>query len=300
MNADSSCGETTSDHARLWWIAIGLAMGPAVSNGLARFSYGLILPAMRDDLAWIYTQAGWVNTANAIGYLAGSVLALALVSRIGPARLFIWGMGLTALALLLSALSRDLWVLTLWRVVAGIGGAPAFIAGGAMASAIFAAHPARNALVIAIYFGGGGLGMLATAVALPPYLAWTGDAGWPAAWLMLGGASCAAFVPAWLAARKSPVPARATEQSPAGRLPLRALSPALVTYFLFGVGYIIYVTFLIAWMHGQGAGPGLIATTWGVMGIAVMLSQAGAELSTTLRFASEVDDDDDEVDASET
>ena len=38
------------------------------TNGLARFAYGLLLPAMRADLDWNYTQAGWINTANAIGY----------------------------------------------------------------------------------------------------------------------------------------------------------------------------------------------------------------------------------------
>jgi hypothetical protein len=48
--------------------------------------------------------------------------------------------------------------------------------------------------------------------------------------------------------------------------------PALVTYFLFGVGYIVYITFLIAWMQARGSGPGLIVATWGVMGGAVMLA----------------------------
>jgi predicted MFS family arabinose efflux permease len=272
LRDDDSPGAVPASGAALWWIALGLGLGPAVSNGLARFSYGLLLPAMRDDLAWTYTEAGWINTANAIGYLAGSVLALALVSRLGPRRLFVWGMALTALALVLSAVSRDLWLLSLWRIVAGIGGAPVFIAGGAMASAIFAENPARNALVIAVYFGGGGLGMLASGVALPPFLAAAGDAGWPMAWLMLGGAGAVAFVPSWLAARASPVPRQAETDAPAGLLPVWAMMPALVTYFLFGVGYLVYITFLIAWMQAQGAGPGLVATTWAVMGVGVMLS----------------------------
>ena len=37
----------------------------AVGNSL-RFAYALILPAMRDDLAWSYTQAGALNTINAV------------------------------------------------------------------------------------------------------------------------------------------------------------------------------------------------------------------------------------------
>jgi hypothetical protein len=39
------------------WVAIWLSLGPGVSNGLARFAHALILPAMRSDLGWSYTQA---------------------------------------------------------------------------------------------------------------------------------------------------------------------------------------------------------------------------------------------------
>ena len=120
-----------------WLIAVGLSLGPAVSNGLARFAYGLVLPAMRQDLSWTYTEAGWINTANAIGYLVGAVLALRFVATMGPRRLFIGGMVLITIALLASGLTRDFWLLSIWRVVAGIGGAPVFIAGGAMASTLF-------------------------------------------------------------------------------------------------------------------------------------------------------------------
>lgn len=256
---------------RLWWIVVGLSLGPAVTNGLARFAYGLILPAMRDDLGWTYTAAGWINTANAIGYLVGSVLALATISRVGPVRLFVWGMALTTLALVLSALTRDLALLSLWRIVAGIGGAPVFIAGGAIASSLFANDRSRNALAIAVYFGGGGLGMLVTALALPPFIAWFGDQGWPLVWLMLGLASFAAFVPSWLAAEAAPTP-DTQNGGPPKPLPVIAMLPAMATYFMFGLGYIIYITFLIAWMQAEGASVALISATWSVMGVAVMVS----------------------------
>lgn len=272
MADDATAAGTTENSARLWWIACGLSLSPAITNGLARFAYGLLVPAMREDLGWSYTEAGWVNTANAIGYLLGSLLALALVRRLGLVRLFVWGMGLTALALLLSATSRELWALSLWRVLAGIAGAPALIAGGALVSALFAADRTRNALAIALYFGGGGLGMLVSALALPPFLAWYGAAGWPLAWLMLGLAAAAGFAPSWLAARAAPLPAPGAPGAPVERLPLVAMGPAFLTYFLFGVGYLIYVTFLVAWMRAEGSGAGLVTASWGVMGGAVMLA----------------------------
>ena len=39
------------------WTAAALALGAAVSLGLARFSYALLLPPMRADLGWSYLTA---------------------------------------------------------------------------------------------------------------------------------------------------------------------------------------------------------------------------------------------------
>ena len=45
----------TTPYVRL---ALALALGAAVSLGITRFAYGLLLPTMRDDLGWSYTLAG--------------------------------------------------------------------------------------------------------------------------------------------------------------------------------------------------------------------------------------------------
>ncbi len=262
----------SAGNVRAWWTILGLSLGPAVSNGFARFAYGLILPAMRDDLAWNFTQAGWINTANAIGYLAGAILALVLISQVGARWLFIWGFVLTTTALLMSALTQDFWLLSFWRLVAGIGGAPVFIAGGAMASGLFGDDKQKNALAIAIYFGGGGLGMVATALVLPFMVDWYSNTVWPYAWLLLGAGSHLAFLPAYWAAIAAPEPGQSQKQEDRGRLPVLAMIPGLFAYFLFGVSYIIYITFLVAWMRGQGAETWLVASTWGVMGVMVMAS----------------------------
>ena len=264
--------ETSPSNARLWWIVVALSLGPAVTNGFARFAYGLILPAMREDLDWTFTQAGWINTANAIGYLAGAVLALAVIGRLGPRRLFIWGMALTTVSLAFSAITRDLWLLSALRIAAGIGGAPVFIAGGAMASAMFAGDRSKNALAIAVYFGGGGFGMVLTAATLPLFVDWFGPPGWPLAWLMLGAASWVAFAASHAAAAEAPVAAPPAPGQKRARLPVRGMTAILVNYTCFGFGYVIYVTFLIAWMRDWGASAQLVALTWGVMGVAVSCS----------------------------
>lgn len=64
-------------------LAVALSLAAAVSLGVTRFAYGLLLPPMRADLQWSYTLAGAMNTANALGYLAGALLSPALLRRVG-------------------------------------------------------------------------------------------------------------------------------------------------------------------------------------------------------------------------
>ena len=207
--------------ARPWLVLAGLALGVTVTNGFARFAYGFLLPAMKAELDWNYAQAGWLNTANALGYIAGAVLTMVLIRRISPSRLFAFGLITTTLALLVTGLNTALWWQTAWRILAGIFGAMSFSTAGALAAQLFRDDPRRNALAIAILFGsGGGLGIILAGGALPIMLGVYGDAAWPWAWVLIGVASLAAL-PLGLWAAKVLRPPRLTAAAPSLRLPLR-------------------------------------------------------------------------------
>lgn len=251
-------------------MVLGLALGPTVSLGFARFGYGLILPAMRSDLAWSYAQAGWINTANAVGYLIGAVLALRGQVRWELAVLFRWGMALTAMALCASATTDHFMLQVWWRTLAGIGGALVFIAGAAMAAAAFKTDPAKNAFAITLYFGGIGLGIFLSAILIPAILRLFGPTAWKAAWLALGLASIVALIPCWSSSRQLSLPPNRSAVE--NQLPWSQLVPSLLAYLLFGVGYIVYMTFLVAWMKDSGASALAIAATWSVLGLSAMLS----------------------------
>ena len=251
-----------------------LSLGVCVSNGFARFAYGLILPAMRSDLGWTYTQAGWINTSNALGYLAGAALTFALVRKFPAYRLFAWGMIGTSASLLLSGAAPAFWMLTVLRITAGIFGALVFISGGALATRLFAEDRARSALAIAIYFGGGGLGMMLSGATIPVLFAQAGTAAWPWAWFALGLASFACCLWSIWASRVMATTA-ATEAGsgvPNGRLPTARMLPELSGYCLFGTGYIVYITFLVAWMNSFHAGTAVISAVWVTIGIGIALS----------------------------
>ena len=54
-----------------------------VAVALARLSFGLVLPPMRQALGLSYEQAGHLGTATALGYLALVMVAGALAARRG-------------------------------------------------------------------------------------------------------------------------------------------------------------------------------------------------------------------------
>ena len=251
------------------WIAVGLSLAPAVSNGLGRFAYALILPAMRADLAWSYTQAGWVNTINALGYFAGAVATLRFVARTGPHRLLFWGLLSTAASIVASGLFRGFALLLLMRFVAGAGGALALIAGGALAAELYAHHPARASSGIAVYFAGGGVGIVLPGLFLPWLLAARGAQAWDEAWITTGVVAALLCVPCLVAATRVPELPRS-----AARLPWkkRVLLASLLGYLCFALGAIVYMTFIVAWMRDRGATPLEVSVVWSVLGLAIVVS----------------------------
>lgn len=262
---------TTAAERRPWLVLLGLALGLCITNGFARFAYGLLLPAMKSELGWSYAQAGWLNTANALGYLAGAVLTMLLISRISPSRLFSFGIVTTTLALLVTGYDPALWWQALWRVLAGVFGALSFSTGGALAAQLYADNPRKNALAIAFLFGfGGGSGIVLAGGALPLMLEWYGPASWPKGWYLVGIA-CVVFAPLSLWASESLRPPRQGAQARV-RLPLARMVPEIAGYAAFGLGYIVYMTFLSAWMTEQGSGGTLIAAVWTLLGVCLCLS----------------------------
>jgi predicted MFS family arabinose efflux permease len=250
--------------------ALGLALGPAVALGFARFAYALLLPPMRSDLGWSFSVAGAMNTANAVGYLVGALVAAWAARRFGSRRVFLTGVAVTALALGLSATSGDLIVLLALRVLAGAAGSVSFAVGGGLAAQLSSRHsPSRAAVLLGVYFAGGGVGIVASGLVIPAVLASTpSDVGWRASWLLLGVLSILALAATIAAVRRVDEPPRARRVR--GRGPIRALTPLIAAYLLFGAGYISYMTFIVAFLASEGANPGSIASFWVVLGAAAI------------------------------
>ncbi|GAA4022084.1 YbfB/YjiJ family MFS transporter [Actimicrobium antarcticum] len=253
-------------------IAFALSLGAAISLGMSRFSYALLLPPMRADLGWSYLLAGAMNTANALGYLIGALATPALLRRYGGQKLLIGGALMTALFLLLSGLVTDAGILLLQRLLAGIASALIFVAGGVLAARLGSLHPPRAGLLIGVYYGGTGLGIVLSALLVPATdaLAHGTAHAWQWAWLALG-ATCllGTAVMAWPI---QSIDGKAPPASAQDHFDWHPFRFGLGGYFLFGVGYIGYMTFVVALLREQGMSAGLITLFYSGLGLAVFAS----------------------------
>jgi predicted MFS family arabinose efflux permease len=253
-------------------VAIIFASAVAVVNGFGRFAYALLLPVMRDDLGWDYALSGWLNTANSLGYGLGALAGMLLLARAKPATLFVGGLALAVITLLLCGITRELPTMLVLRFLCGVGSAWVFACGGALIAAHYGRDPAQSAQAIAVYYAGGGLGIAASGLLIYPVLNldWT----WPLGWLVLGIAGLLlALWPSKLAlqmsANSQPVGGSVLSPQP---LPWQQFKFITLAYLLFGVGYIVYLTFVIAWLREMQQGSLASSMVWLVVGVGAMAS----------------------------
>ncbi len=159
--------------------ALALGLAAATSLGLARFSYALLLPPMRAALGWNYLTAGAMNTVNAAGYLAGALLAPRVFARLDARRAMLAGGAAAALLLAAHGAARGDALLYALRFLTGVASAVSFVGGGLLAARLAATPGAPAGLVLGLYYGGTGVGIIVSALVVPP-LPWRG------AWVLLG------------------------------------------------------------------------------------------------------------------
>jgi predicted MFS family arabinose efflux permease len=246
-----------------------LSLAPAIGLGIGRFAYSLVLPDMRDSLQWSYSAAGFMNTVNAAGYLAGALVTTALGRRFGLFAVVQAGTIACVASLLICAVTSDFTWLSLARLVTGFGAAIAFVAGGALAANIGLAHPDRSAYLLSLFYAGPGIGILLSGLISPLVLQHFGAGSWWIVWLVLGLVSVAMGVPLL---RRLVDASDGVSSGPAASFAARPIWVFLAAYFMFGAGYIAYMTFMIAYVRDGGGGAAAQSAFWCVIGVSSFVS----------------------------
>ncbi|QSY97811.1 YbfB/YjiJ family MFS transporter (plasmid) [Rhizobium bangladeshense] len=246
-----------------------LALGPALGLGIARFAYGLLLPAMKSDLGWSYSQAGWINTVNAIGYIAGASSAAAAARRLGAARTYGLGALVTIVSLFALGLTDNFVTLSLFRFLSGISGAWIFVTGGAMTISLAAGQPRDRSIAIGIFYAGAGFGLSATGLLVPGWLEMFGQQSWRSIWLLLA-AMGAVFALAGYYSARTAAPTHASSNGTRSGYSSFDHKWVLLGYAAFGAGSTGYMTFMVAYLKSSGQPAWHLSAFWTAIGLAAM------------------------------
>lgn len=254
--------------------ALALALGASISLGLARFSYALFLPIMREDLNWSYLVAGTMNTANAGGYFLGAISCPWLFKKLSPSEIFISAAFLTSLLIGISgAVSGSIELFSL-RVFAGIFSAYVFVGGGILSAQLGNTHLSKSGLILGIYYGGTGLGIALSTLIIPSATLWALHHKWLHPWqlgwwmlALVGFLFSIALIKPSLS-----IPHKPTKESTGQSTKISTYRKMVIAYCFFGMGYIGYMTFVIALLKQLGMSPELIYLFYALLGICVMIS----------------------------
>jgi MFS family permease len=244
--------------AYAWVIA---ALGALIlfgAQGIARFGYTVVLPAMQKSLGMNNTMAGMLATSNLVGYLALSVIGGALATHFGPRRVIAIGVAVAGGGMLLTGTAGSFAEAALWRGLTGLGSGATIVSAMSITAAWF--PPQRRGLAAGIVVGGASIGMIVIGPVAPQLMKAYGEGGWRFCWYIFGAVTLLIAVCAALFLRNAPGSADSAAASAKkggglqwGRVYRSAPVWHLgIVYVAYGFSYIIYMTFFVKRLMADG------------------------------------------------
>lgn len=234
----------------------------AVGIGIGRFVYTPILPSMMVDLGLSKFLAGLIASANFAGYLAGALLATRATLPGSPKLWLLGALLLSAATTAAMGVAGSVPGLIIVRLLGGVASALVLI----LSSALVLDRLARMGRpgLAALHFAGVGIGITASAALVAVQLAvGTGSAGmWQASGALAFLGACAV---GWLVPAQGPSAPHSGSGSSTGRD--RRLARLALAYGLFGFGYVITATFLVAIVRATPEIQPLEPVIWVVVGL---------------------------------
>lgn len=261
-------------------LAIGGLIALAAAMGIGRFVYTPILPFMVEDLGLTKGQAGLIASANFAGYLGGALLAAAPFLPGSRRAWLLGGLAVSALTTAATGIVSSMPAFLAIRFAGGV--ASAFVLVFASTLILGRLRSAGRDNFSALHFAGVGVGIALSAV-LVSVLA---DVGWRWQWIASGLVSFAA-----VALVAGLVPDRAEPpHAPAHDADGRGLTSLVTAYGLFGFGYVITATFIVAIVRASEEIRPLEPVVWLVVGLTgapsiALWTWAGGKIGVIRAFA---------------
>ena len=251
-------------------LAIGLDVG------VARITYGVVLPVFARDLQLDLTGAGLLGTIHLIGYLLGTLASPWLNGKVGARTLCRASHFVFACAMLVCGLTSDIATMAAARVIVGL-------AAGFGVFSIFlivfdATKPEQRSAVGSLVWSGIGVAIVASGLACGAIL---DGGGWRLSFIVPAALALAVavFIPRTASAARAQPKIAAASTSHVAEFTSARWIFLLAAYFLFGAGYISYATFAGVMLKGIGLSSVGVTWFWVMYGAA---SIAGSALGAVL------------------
>lgn len=264
----SSAGGVELRRTKAVATALGGAIALAAALGIGRFVYTPILPPMAEALGLSKSAAGLIASANFLGYLIGAVI---VAMPILPGSRRLWLLGALAASAITTGGMGLTQSLVAFLALRFVGGASiAFVLVLASVLVLERLAEAGRAGLSSLCFAGVGGGIAVSAIFVAALLQAAGS--WQSLWLASGALSLGAALAVAVLIRNDVAPPQTADA--AGLTISRGLLRLIVAYGLFGFGYVITATFLVAIVQSTPAIRALEPVIWVVFGVAAAPSVA--------------------------
>ena len=249
-------------------LAIAGMVALAAAMGIGRFVYTPILPSMASALAMNQSTMGIIASANFLGYLIGAILAAKPNLPGNPKHWLLSSLMVSALTTVLSGWFDTATALIFIRFLAGISSAFVLVfASSTVLNVLMATEDGRFS---SYHFAGVGLGI--TVSALTVWMVALMNFDWRMMWYASGLIALLALLIVAIL-----VPSEQPRQSPVSASKQRvnaALIRLIIAYGLFGFGYIITATYIVAIVRDNYPSLNFESLIWILVGLCAMFSVA--------------------------
>lgn len=280
MTEPQRLAQTKSFRVNGWIVVSLICVSASVGHAFGRFSYGALLPAVRDDLGISNTLAGFIGGANVGAYLVGTLCVSWLAGRYRLLGIMRVGMVLAVVGLYGASFSSSAEMLGLSLCITGVGGALLWIPAPVIAADAIPAN--KRPLAVGLMGSGIGFGILFVSTVSGRLRDSMGDAAWAQAYQVQFyiGVVVMVFV-LLLVWHQQAKPAGGGGVGGFSALQrMRGWFPLTLAYGCFGFMYLLFLGFLTTRLEDDSGWTSVDASmAFSIMGVAMIF---GGPLLTTL------------------
>jgi predicted MFS family arabinose efflux permease len=296
MNTQHPDSESKSFLRSGWIVVLLMAVSAAVGQAFGRFSYGVLLPAVRDDMGISNTLAGIIGGANVGAYLCGTLLVSWIAGRYRLLAIMRLGLLMVVVGLFSAGISSSPAALASALGLAGVGGAMLWIPAPVVAADAIPSD--QRPLAVGLIGSGIGLGVVFASSVSGSLRNSLGDAAWSSVYQIQFAIGCVVMVAVFLLVRHH-------QANPTGGGGLGGFSalqrmqgwlPLILAYACFGFMYLLVLGFLTTRLEDDSGWTSANASwAFSLLGLSMifggplfttMAQRLGVRFALALAFAS--------------